>query len=144
MPSDLREMALSVLTAFVLSCMSSFALGLLVAGLLPTARTAQIVAMVFFYPTIFISGVTIPREILPERIRQLAQVLPLTHVVGLLRGPLDGRLMEAASWRSGRPVSAIGSMRRCILENLPVGIRARLSTRYSSLLIAHTALVVQR
>jgi len=40
----------------------------------------------FFYPTIFISGVTIPREILPERIRQLAQVLPLAHVVGLLRG----------------------------------------------------------
>lgn len=76
----------SVLAAFVLSSISFFALGFVLAGLLPTARTAQIVAMVLFYPMLFLSGATIPREVLPESIRQIAQVLPLSHVVTLLRG----------------------------------------------------------
>jgi len=35
---------------------------------------------------IFLSGATIPLELLPETIRQYAQILPLTHVVTLLRG----------------------------------------------------------
>lgn len=77
---------LSVLAAFVLSCLSFFALGFVLAGLLPTVRTAQIVAMVLFYPMIFLSGAALPREILPKSIRNFAQVLPLTHVVTLLRG----------------------------------------------------------
>ena len=76
----------SVLGAFVLSSLSFFALGFVLAGLLPTARTAQIVAMVLFYPMIFLSGATIPLESLPETIRRYAQALPLTHVVTLLRG----------------------------------------------------------
>jgi ABC-2 type transport system permease protein len=35
---------------------------------------------------IFLSGATLPRELLPESIQKFAQVLPLTHVVTLLRG----------------------------------------------------------
>lgn len=84
---------LSVLVAFLLSSMSFFALGFVLAGFVPTARTAQIVAMVLFYPMIFLSGATIPREVLPERIRQFAEVLPLSHVVTLLRG-----LWTGGSW----------------------------------------------
>jgi ABC-2 type transport system permease protein len=86
---------LSVLAAFVLSCMSFFALGFVLAGLLPTARTAQIVAMAIFYPMIFLSGAGLPREILPESIKKFAQVLPLTHVVTLLRG-----LWMGEPWRN--------------------------------------------
>ncbi|MCR4439014.1 MAG: ABC transporter permease [bacterium] len=78
--------AVSVAGAYLLSCASFFALGFVVAGLLPTTRTAQVVAMVLFYPMIFLSGATLPREILPESVRRVAQVLPLTHVVSLLRG----------------------------------------------------------
>ena len=76
----------SVLAAFVLSCLSFFALGFVLAGLLPTARTAQIVAMAIFYPMIFLSGAGLPREVLPEGIKRFSRVLPLTHVVTLLRG----------------------------------------------------------
>jgi len=76
----------NVLAGFVLSSLSFFALGFVLASLIPTARTAQIVAMVLAYPMIFLSGATIPLEILPETIRHYAQILPLTHVVTLLRG----------------------------------------------------------
>lgn len=77
---------LSMLAAFTLSAMSIFAIGFVLASLAPTARVAQVAGMVIFYPMIFLSGATIPRETLPEAVRQYSQVLPLTHVVTLLRG----------------------------------------------------------
>ncbi|MGH7490864.1 MAG: ABC transporter permease [bacterium] len=76
----------SLVAAFTLSSLSFFALGFVLAGLAPTARTAQVIGMVLFYPMLFLSGAAIPLEILPQTIRQYAQFLPLTHVVTLLRG----------------------------------------------------------
>ena len=77
---------ISVLAAFVLSCFSFFSLGFVLAGLAPTTRTAQIIGMVAFYPMIFLSGATMPLESMSEGMRHYARILPLTHVVTLLRG----------------------------------------------------------
>jgi ABC-2 type transport system permease protein len=76
-------------------------LGFVIAGLMPTARTAQVVAMVLFYPMLFLSGAAIPREVMPETIQQYAQALPLTHVVSLLRG-----LWIGESW--GQHLTEVG------------------------------------
>lgn len=84
---------MSMFAAFTLSALSIFALGFVLASLAPTARVAQVAGMVIFYPMIFLSGATIPRETLPEAVRQYSQVLPLTHVVTLLRG-----LWAGGSW----------------------------------------------
>ncbi|MBI3872622.1 MAG: ABC transporter permease [candidate division Zixibacteria bacterium] len=81
---------LSVAAAFTLGSASFFALGFVVAGLVPTARTAHIVGMVLFYPMLFLSGAAFPRELLPEAVRRFAVILPLTHVVSLLRGTWAG------------------------------------------------------
>lgn len=78
--------ALNVLAAFVLCCLSFFAIGFVLAGLMPTARTAQVVGMVILYPMLFLSGAGYPRELLPETILKVSRFLPLTHVVTLLRG----------------------------------------------------------
>lgn len=72
--------------AFVLCSLSFFVLGFVLAGILPTARSAQMVSMVIFYPMLFLSGATIPLEVLPATVRDYGQILPLTHVVTLLRG----------------------------------------------------------
>jgi ABC-2 type transport system permease protein len=78
--------ALSVLAGFTLSSLSFFALGFVLAGLMPTARTAQVVGMVLLYPMLFLSGAGYPRELLPETIKKISTFLPLTYVVNLLRG----------------------------------------------------------
>jgi ABC-2 type transport system permease protein len=78
--------ALSVLAGFVLCSLSFFALGFILAGLMPTARTAQVVGMVILYPMLFLSGAGFPRELLPETIKKISTFLPLTYVVTLLRG----------------------------------------------------------
>lgn len=85
--------AMAVLAAFVLSCLSMFALGFLVAGLSPTARVAQVMGMVIFYPMLFLSGAGFPREVFPEALQSASRYLPLTHVVTLLEG-----LWFGASW----------------------------------------------
>lgn len=77
---------LSVLAAFVLSTLCFFALGFVMAGLASTARGAQALGMVVFYPMIFLSGATIPKEAFPQSVWPYMQILPLTHVVSLMRG----------------------------------------------------------
>jgi len=75
-----------VFLGFILSSLSFFAIGFVIAGLMPNARTAQIVGMVILYPMLFLSGAGFPRELLPETIKKISTFLPLTYVVNLLRG----------------------------------------------------------
>jgi ABC-2 type transport system permease protein len=77
---------LSVIVAFTLSSLSFLALGFVLAGVTPTARTAQVLGMILFYPMLFLSGATVPLEVLPPKMQQYVSVLPMTHVVKLLRG----------------------------------------------------------
>jgi ABC-2 type transport system permease protein len=77
---------LSVLAAFILCTLSFFAAGFVIASLARTARSAQVIGMVLFYPMLFLSGATIPLEVMPDRLQSWAKILPLTHVVTLLKG----------------------------------------------------------
>ncbi len=86
---------LLVSVAFVFCSLSFFSLGFVLASVLPSARSAQAVAMVLFFPMLFLSGATIPAEILPASVRSWAQLLPLTHVVTLLRGLWVGQPFSA-------------------------------------------------
>jgi len=76
----------SVILAVIFSGLAMFAVGYVIASLAPTARAAQVISMVVFYPMMFISGAGIPLEIMPPTIRRIADFLPLTYVVKLLRG----------------------------------------------------------
>ena len=84
--------ALDVILAFFLGSLSFFSLGFVLASVMPTARTAQVVGMVIFYPMLFLSGAGIPLEILPAGVRNFSKFLPLTHVVTLLRGLWIGEI----------------------------------------------------
>jgi ABC-2 type transport system permease protein len=70
----------------VLSMLSTFAFGFIIASLAPNVRTAETVGMAIYFPMIFLSGATIPAQVFPEAINKVAQVLPMTHIVRLLQG----------------------------------------------------------
>ena len=76
----------SVLAGFTLSTLSFLSLGFVIASLAPSARVAQTVGMVLAYPMMFLSGATIPLEVLPAGVQRIADFLPLTYVVRLMRG----------------------------------------------------------
>jgi ABC-2 type transport system permease protein len=77
---------LSMLAAFVLSCLSIFTLGFVIASLVPSARTAEFVSFAIYFPMLFLSGATFPVKIFPPALQQVVQFLPLTQVVNLLQG----------------------------------------------------------
>jgi ABC-2 type transport system permease protein len=77
---------LSVLAAIALGSAAFMSIGYLLAGVAPTARIAQVVAMVLFYPMMFLSGASIPIEVMPEGVQAAAKFLPLTHAVTLIKG----------------------------------------------------------
>lgn len=77
---------ITVFLAFIFCGLSMFSIGYLIAGLAPGARSAQVIGMVIFYPMMFLSGSSIPLEVMPETIQRISHFLPLTYVVRLLRG----------------------------------------------------------
>jgi ABC-2 type transport system permease protein len=86
---------ISVLAGFSLSALAMFTCGYLIAGLAPTARIAQTVGMVIAFPMMFLSGATLPIEIMPEGVRTVSKFLPVTYVVTLMQG-----LWKGDAWTS--------------------------------------------
>jgi ABC-2 type transport system permease protein len=80
----------TLLAGFSLCSLSFFALGYVLAGVAPSARVAQTAGMILAYPMMFLSGASIPLEVLPTGLRQIADFIPLTHVVRLMRGVWAG------------------------------------------------------
>lgn len=78
--------ALSLAAGFTFCSLSFFGIGFVLAGIMPTARTAQIVAMVLMYPMLILSGAGWPRELMPAAVLKISNFLPLTYVINLLRG----------------------------------------------------------
>jgi len=76
----------AVFLGFTLSTLSFFAVGFVVASVARTSRVAQTLAMVLYFPNIFLSGATVPKEIFPPAMRTISKALPMTHVVNLLQG----------------------------------------------------------
>ncbi len=79
-----------VVLAYAICSIVFLALGFALACLAPTARTAQVVGMVLFFPMLFLTGASIPREVLGPKIMAFGKYLPLSPVVTILRGLWTG------------------------------------------------------
>lgn len=76
--------------ALIISSACILSLGFLIASLVPTARFAQPVGAVVLYPMLGLSGLFIPVSALPPTVQFVANLLPLTYCVSLLRGIWSG------------------------------------------------------
>lgn len=66
-----------------------FSLGLAMSSLTSTAGAASGVAMVVFFPSLFLSGI-MPLEILPEILQKISWWLPIAYFVELAQGVWNG------------------------------------------------------
>jgi ABC-type multidrug transport system permease subunit len=82
----------------LLGSLSFFGIGFILADTPPTARIAQIVAMVLMYPTLILSSAAWPREPMAATVQKLSASVPLTYVVNLLRFAGGVRVGELSSW----------------------------------------------
>jgi ABC-2 type transport system permease protein len=89
-PIDVHIPVFSFTIALLISTWSILSIGFLIASIVPTARFAQPIGAVIFYPMIAISGLFAPVESLPPMLHAVARVLPLTYAAALLQGIWNG------------------------------------------------------
>ena len=58
----------------------------MVASVVPTARFAQPIGTLLFYPMVAFSGLFFPISVLPSTVQPLARFLPVTYAVSLMKG----------------------------------------------------------
>jgi ABC-2 type transport system permease protein len=81
---------LGVVGAFLLVTVSFAALGTLLGLLLPTARAAQGLGVLLFFVFMMLGGAGPPREVLPDAMMRVSDVVPLTYAARVLREPWLG------------------------------------------------------
>lgn len=70
---------------YMLVLVSMYALGMVMASLCRTVKSTNLVCTLVYFPMVFLSGATVPFEILPEGLQKAASVLPLTQGIRLLK-----------------------------------------------------------
>jgi ABC-2 type transport system permease protein len=81
-----------LLLAFVASALAMCALGFLTAAVAPTARAAEAIGLVVFFPMLFLSGAAVPRGALARTLAHLGARTPLGYAVTVLDQGWSGAL----------------------------------------------------
>lgn len=87
---EMKGSVLSFIGAYVLLLGSMFSLGMFLASICPNLKIANVVCTVVYFPMLFLSGATIPFELFPEKLQNVASVLPLTQGIKLLKSCSTG------------------------------------------------------
>ncbi|MDI3529961.1 MAG: type transport system permease protein [Thermoanaerobacter sp.] len=70
---------------YLFAMIAIFSNGMLVASLVPNQRIGNVITMLIYFPTLFISGTTIPYEVLPDIVQKVSMILPMTHAIKLMK-----------------------------------------------------------
>jgi ABC-2 type transport system permease protein len=89
-PGQLQAPLVSFSLAVLFSTACILSIGFVLASMVPAARFAQPIGALLFYPMLAFSGLFFPLEALPPALRLIAQALPLTSAVSLMRGTWHG------------------------------------------------------
>lgn len=79
------------LTSYVLAAVTMFAIGLLVAALAPSGKSAGAVGTVLFFPVVFFAGLWLPRDSMPGVLRAISDFTPLGAGVQSLQDATGGQ-----------------------------------------------------
>jgi len=89
------------LGGYFLIMMSMFSIGMMVGGIAPNQKIAGVIASLLYFPMLIFSGATLPYEVMPPVLQRIADVMPLTHGIKILKTaslglPLDSVLFPVA------------------------------------------------
>jgi ABC-2 type transport system permease protein len=76
--------------AALVGALAFTSIGLLIGSLAPSARAAQGLGLLAFFPSFLLGGGGPPPSVMSDGMRQVADVLPLTHVLESVRDPWLG------------------------------------------------------
>lgn len=82
------------LGGYLLVMLSIFSIGMMVGGISPNSQTASVIASLLYFPMLIFSGATLPYEVMPSALQKVADFLPLTQGIKLLKAASLGLPME--------------------------------------------------
>lgn len=74
-----------LIASYFLVMISMYSLGLLIASLCKNIKIANLICSLVYFPMLFLSGAVIPFELFPNGMQRIANILPLTQGVQLLK-----------------------------------------------------------
>lgn len=82
------------LGGYLLVMLSIFSIGMMVGGIAPNSQTASVIASLLYFPMLIFSGATLPYEVMPSALQKIADILPLTQGIKLLKTAALGLPLE--------------------------------------------------
>lgn len=73
------------LGGYLLVIVSMFSIGMMVGGIAPNTKIAGAIASLLYFPMLIFSGATLPYEVMPTALQKIANILPLTQGIKLLK-----------------------------------------------------------
>ena len=71
--------------SYLILSFSIYSIGLLIGSVSKSVKTVNVLTTLFYFPMFFLSGATIPYEILPKSIQIFSNIMPLTQGIKLLK-----------------------------------------------------------
>jgi ABC-2 type transport system permease protein len=95
MPGSIINFILS----FLLLTITIYSIGMLVASLAQNVKVSNLACTLLYFPMLFLSGATVPYEIMPKALQTVANVFPMTQGIKLLKGtslgePISDMLLQ--------------------------------------------------
>lgn len=87
------EMAGSLLYfagSYLLVMLSMFSIGMMVGGVAKDMKSASVIASLLYFPMLIFSGATLPYEVMPSSLQKVADLLPLTQGIKLIKASTLG------------------------------------------------------
>lgn len=85
----------AILLTMLVGGIGFFNLGFAMSSLSRTAGAASGFAMIVFFPALFLSGIAMPLEMMPQLMQSLSKLLPTTYLVELAQGVWNGESIRA-------------------------------------------------
>lgn len=79
-----------------LTLISMFSIGLMIASVCRTVKTMNAVTSLVYFPMLFLSGATIPYELFPKGLQKVADVMPLTQGIKLMKAASVGNTLSTS------------------------------------------------
>ncbi len=76
---------LAFLGAYLLVLLSMFSLGMMVGAVSPNIKTSNLLCSILYFPMLIFSGTTLPYEVMPKGMQRVADIMPLTQGIKLMK-----------------------------------------------------------
>lgn len=82
------------LILYFLVLISIFSIGVFIAAIAKSEKSANLLTTIFYFPMLIFSGATLPYEIMPQVMKNIADIMPLTQGIKLLKDSSLGISLE--------------------------------------------------